>query len=180
MEASKQAEKRPTTKSKSLTAAEFLEVITSRDLQSVKTELKNTDLPPSLDEAQKRRASIKQERRDAVTFVRSRTASRVSGSTRPTLADLNIVAPLQHDTQEVTAYHNMVVPPVESAQTADNLILEVSRRSPSRSNSSGTIREESPIAEMPRCFVGGQTGGISREPQDPTDSRYIQVSPDVT
>lgn len=148
--------------------------MSSGDLQSAKNDLKNTVLSPSLGEAQLHHASIKQERREAVTFVRSRTASRVSNSARPTPTDLNMDIPLHHDIQQVTVHHNRVMSPPESTQDTDSSILESSQHSPSHSDSSGTIRGESPVVEVPACFIESQQGAAVWNSQNPTEGMYTQ------
>lgn len=55
----------------------------SNDRARVIAQLRAQSPPPSIAEARARRASIKQERRDSIEFIRSRTTSRASAGGRP-------------------------------------------------------------------------------------------------
>ncbi|KAH8590308.1 hypothetical protein B0O99DRAFT_691744 [Bisporella sp. PMI_857] len=101
LEAKETAEKFPTLgvgrsasveRPKSLTAAEmYQEVALEEDLTAAIERLKNEEPPLSYEEAQQakreRSASIKKVRRDTITFIRNRTASRASATGQPVLLD---------------------------------------------------------------------------------------------
>jgi hypothetical protein len=61
------------------------EVIGNKDLAACVDRLKSEGSPPSLEEVRERRASIKEQRRENINMIRSRTASRASNSGRPSL-----------------------------------------------------------------------------------------------
>jgi hypothetical protein len=69
-------------KSKSMTSAEIAmankAIMDAQDMAAAMERLKTEEPPASLDEARQRRASIKQQRRDSINLIRSRTASRAS------------------------------------------------------------------------------------------------------
>jgi hypothetical protein len=76
-------------KSKSMTSAEIAmankAIMDAQDMAAAMERLKTEEPPASLDEARQRRASIKQQRRDSINLIRSRTASRASAMGRPSL-----------------------------------------------------------------------------------------------
>jgi hypothetical protein len=53
-------------------------IMDAQDMAAAMERLKTEEPPASLDEARQRRASIKQQRRDSINLIRSRTASRAS------------------------------------------------------------------------------------------------------
>ncbi len=71
-----------------MTEAELkAEVISDKDVAAVSDQLKNQPAPLSLEQARSRRASIKEENMDirkrSVEFIRRRTTSRTTISSRP-------------------------------------------------------------------------------------------------
>ncbi|KAH8687634.1 hypothetical protein BGZ60DRAFT_558885 [Tricladium varicosporioides] len=78
---------RSLSKSKSLTAAEMVQdVIGQGDIDKIAEKLKE-EPPLSLEQARKRRASIKEERKKSIDFIRSRTSSRAGAMGQPELED---------------------------------------------------------------------------------------------
>lgn len=81
---------RASQKSRSLTQAEInMGVITGDQVAALGESLLNDPPPMSLQEARERRASIKEERKRSIEFIRSRTNSRVAASARPSLEVLD-------------------------------------------------------------------------------------------
>jgi hypothetical protein len=75
---------KPNQKSRSLTQAEINMGVITEDQAAALGERLLTDPPPmSLQEARERRASIKEERKKSIDFIRSRTNSRAAANGRP-------------------------------------------------------------------------------------------------
>jgi hypothetical protein len=73
-------------KSRSLTQAEINMGVINEDEVAALSERLQSDPPPmSLQEARERRASIKEERKRSIDFIRSRTNSRAAAVGRPSL-----------------------------------------------------------------------------------------------
>ncbi|KAF4628125.1 hypothetical protein G7Y89_g10025 [Cudoniella acicularis] len=78
---------RSLSKSKSLSAAELAkEVINDGDIAKIRESFAE-EPPMSLEEARQRRASIKEERKRSIDFIRSRTTSRAGMGGRPSIED---------------------------------------------------------------------------------------------
>jgi len=77
-------------KSRSLTQAEINMGVITEDQVAALSERLQTDPPPmSLQEARERRASIKEERKRSIEFIRSRTNSRAAANGRPSMDGFN-------------------------------------------------------------------------------------------
>jgi hypothetical protein len=77
-------------KSRSLTQAEINMGVITEDQVAALGERLQTDPPPmSLQEARERRASIKEERKRSIEFIRSRTNSRAAANGRPSMDGFN-------------------------------------------------------------------------------------------
>lgn len=73
-------------KSKSLTEAEISgDMAGVQDLATVVERLRNEEPPLSLEQVRDRRASIKKQRKESISLIRSRTASRASNGGRPSM-----------------------------------------------------------------------------------------------
>ncbi|KAE8444431.1 hypothetical protein EG329_000522 [Mollisiaceae sp. DMI_Dod_QoI] len=73
-------------KSKSLTEAEIqVDVMHPSEIAAIGERLKTEVAPMSLDQVRQRRASIKEERKRSIDFIRSRTSSRAAANGRPTM-----------------------------------------------------------------------------------------------
>jgi hypothetical protein len=64
-------------------------VITEDEVAALGERLQTEPPPMSLKEARERKASIKEERKRSIEFIRSRTNSRVAASNRPSLDSLD-------------------------------------------------------------------------------------------
>lgn len=62
-----------------------MEIMGSQDLATVVERLKGEDSPLSLEQVRERKASIKEQRKESINLIRSRTASRASTSGRPSI-----------------------------------------------------------------------------------------------
>ncbi|KAN0112655.1 hypothetical protein V8E51_005606 [Hyaloscypha variabilis] len=73
-------------KSRSLTQAEInMGIIGDDEVAALGERLQNEPAPLSLQEARERRASIKEERKRSIDFIRSRTNSRAAAQGRPSM-----------------------------------------------------------------------------------------------
>jgi hypothetical protein len=80
---------KPNQKSRSLTQAEInMGVITEDEVAALGEQLQTDPPPMSLQEARERRASIKEERKRSIDFIRRRTSSRAAAMGRPSLDSL--------------------------------------------------------------------------------------------
>jgi hypothetical protein len=73
-------------KSKSLSAAELsTQLMGTEEFVKVAERLKTEEPPMTLEQARKRRASIKEDRKKSIEFIRSRTNSRAAAMGRPNI-----------------------------------------------------------------------------------------------
>ncbi len=63
-------------------------VISEEELNLLNERLKSESAPMSLEQVRERRASIKEERKRSIDFIRSRTTSRAASGGRPSLSGL--------------------------------------------------------------------------------------------